>query len=108
MTNQAMGEYLCVGDQIGLYSVETEGYTYSVQSRYLTLFKNAFPEINTNIYCARWGGCDSIKQFNFAAFLEPDSQRHFLWSFYVEWFEMEVVVRFVDIDEIVDCLSFLS
>jgi hypothetical protein len=30
MTNQAMGEYLCVGDQIGLYSVETEGYTYSV------------------------------------------------------------------------------
>jgi len=35
MTNQAMGEYLCVGDQIGLYSVETEGYTYSVQSRYL-------------------------------------------------------------------------
>ncbi|CAG2222643.1 unnamed protein product [Mytilus edulis] len=27
-----MGEYLCVGDQIALYSVETEGYAYSVQS----------------------------------------------------------------------------
>ena len=33
MVNQAMGEYLCVGDQIALYSVETEGYAYSVQSR---------------------------------------------------------------------------
>lgn len=33
MTNHQMGEYLCVGDQIALYSVETEGYAYSVQSR---------------------------------------------------------------------------
>ncbi|VDI71716.1 Hypothetical predicted protein [Mytilus galloprovincialis] len=32
MTNHQMGEYLCVGDQIALYSVETEGYAYSVQS----------------------------------------------------------------------------
>lgn len=32
-TNHSMGEYLCVGDHIALFSVETEGYAYSVQSR---------------------------------------------------------------------------
>ncbi|KAK3086885.1 hypothetical protein FSP39_024881 [Pinctada imbricata] len=31
-SNTAVGEYLCVGDYIGLFSVETEGYVYSLQS----------------------------------------------------------------------------
>ena len=34
-TNTAMGDYLCVGDYVGLYSVETEGYVYSLQSRFV-------------------------------------------------------------------------
>ena len=32
-----LGEFLCVGDYICLFSVETEGYTYSLQSRFASL-----------------------------------------------------------------------
>lgn len=33
MTNTTAGDFLCIGDSIALYSVETEGYVYSLQSR---------------------------------------------------------------------------
>ncbi|XP_078335085.1 inositol 1,4,5-trisphosphate-gated calcium channel ITPR2-like [Crassostrea virginica] len=32
MTNTTAGDFLCIGDSIALYSVETEGYVYSLQS----------------------------------------------------------------------------
>ena len=28
-----VGDYLCIGDFICLYSVDTEGYVYSIESR---------------------------------------------------------------------------
>ena len=50
MNTTNVGEYLNVGDYICLYSVETEGYAYSLQSRYYSfwLFKNIFNHLYTN------------------------------------------------------------
>lgn len=33
MTSPGAGDYLCIGDYICLYSVDTEGYVFSIESR---------------------------------------------------------------------------
>lgn len=35
LSSTTAGDYLCIGDSIALYSVETEGYVYSLQSRWV-------------------------------------------------------------------------
>lgn len=35
LSSTTAGDYLCIGDSIALYSVETEGYAYSLQSRWV-------------------------------------------------------------------------
>ena len=51
MNTTNVGEYLNVGDYICLYSVETEGYAYSLQSRYYCFwYSNVVYEKNLNRY----------------------------------------------------------